>query len=403
MRRHQAFLKKTPYIKVSPIDSLLHEALPTDHYGLGYSIPLDLEGENKKQTFEVSYGEYLLAIKRFLLGHWDLFLEAVSRRMACSPSEIDELIVRAEKHGSDYHPARVVVRAGGGRVSFVVNVALSSRGRNRLEKEFFCLKALHAKHDQHYTPEVHFLGDERILLDSGLQIEGGMFFGEWFEGFHEFHLSRDNLADSLNMVIWDEDQERRGLSTRETMELYRQTSFILTYYYDTETFSEIFPWHHAAGDFVAACSTDNTKVKLIAVRQYAPRTEFEENCQGNRIQALLLFLANLTIRMRLDRLDGTGETVWAPNYCIPPVVSGFLDGLTANSSVGGNSLQIRDDFVSLLKKISPGNLAELFSIVTRSYHGDAPDVPVISKHLADHIFEFYSFVTKLQNFGSHRV
>ncbi len=70
--------------------------------------------------------------------------------------------------------------------------------------------------------------------------------------------------------------------------------------------------------------------KLITVRQYAPRLEFHKRSPENQVTAMLLFFANLTIRMRLDRLDGVGETVWARDHSVEATIKGVVDGLRRN-------------------------------------------------------------------------
>jgi hypothetical protein len=49
----------------------------------------------------------------------------------------------------------------------------------------------------------------------------------------------------------------------------RRGIFLLTAYYNIDTGEQIFPWHHAAGDFVVTPLAEGFPVKLIAVRGYA--------------------------------------------------------------------------------------------------------------------------------------
>ncbi len=128
-------------------------------------------------------------------------------------------------------------------------------------------------------------------------------------------------------ILWDTDHGYAFLSDHEAAQIYYKASFILTTFYDPETFEEIFPWHHASGDFVASRENGQMACKLITVRQYAPRLEFYECSPENQVTALLLFLANLTIRMRLDRLDGVGDIVWAGDHSVEATIRGFVDAL----------------------------------------------------------------------------
>ena len=83
-----------------------------------------------------------------------------------------------------------------------------------------------------------------------------MFLGDWFDGFHEFHLTQQADSDELAMVVWDGATARCLLSEKQAMDLYRKTAMILTACYDPITLCQIFPWHHAAGDFVVRVERD---------------------------------------------------------------------------------------------------------------------------------------------------
>lgn len=76
----------------------------------------------------------------------------------------------------------------------------------------------------------------------------------------------------------------------------------MTCYYNAETFEQIFPWHHAAGDFVIKLQKNNMKMKLITVRQYAPMLENKNETAKNNtdsdiylmLEAMLVFFLNLS-------------------------------------------------------------------------------------------------------------
>jgi hypothetical protein len=83
---------------------------------------------------------------------------------------------------------------------------------------------------------------------------------------------------------------------------------------------QIFPWHHAAGDFVIRVDGEKTSVKMITVRDYVPMAgiETEPDSEQAILDALVIFFIHLSVRMRLDRLDGVNEVVWAPDACLVP-------------------------------------------------------------------------------------
>ena len=87
---------------------------------------------------------------------------------------------------------------------------------------------------------------------------------------------------------------------------------ILTGYFDTRSFAQIYPWHPAAGDFIARIAGDGVAVRLVAARQYGPLVGPPDLPPE---EALLFFFLNLTLRLRVDRLDGVGEVAWAGPDC----------------------------------------------------------------------------------------
>jgi hypothetical protein len=86
-----------------------------------------------------------------------------------------------------------------------------------------------------------------------------MFMGDWLDGFHEFHLTRRTDNDKLAMVIWDGAEDRCLLSTKQERTMYRKAAMILTACYDPVSSCQIFPWHHAAGDFVIRVDGEKTR------------------------------------------------------------------------------------------------------------------------------------------------
>jgi hypothetical protein len=337
----------------------------------------------------ITYASYLDAVKAFLDKHQGHFWQAVFRRLGVDGRHVSEIDIITEKHGSDYHPSRVIVRSGEVSCSFVVNVALSQRGKENLERDFKHLLRLNKMAQPSFVPEVYFKDEQMVLSCDGTNIISGMFLGEWFEDFHEFHLKADHGKDPLGLVLWHFDRGYLGLSEKQAYNIYRQAASILAWYYNPETCEEIFPWHHASGDFVAKVDKDAVDVRLITVRQYASRVGAKEFSELDRLNYLLFFLANLTIRIRLDRLDGIGDIAWADSRNIRPCVDGFLDALQRKAMHGHCDRRLISSFMSAVRGLSPGDLANIFQLVVESYNEDAPDIPVIMSNLPDHILQTY--------------
>lgn len=369
--------------------------LPVDPDSLRSCVPLSRPGLQSKPDSHVTYNEYLQGIKLVISNNWTQFSETVNELASPDSGEITQIEVIAEKHGSDYHPARIRAHCGDTVVSLVVNAALTNRGKARLAREFQVLRQLHRDRGSDFIPKVYFLGKEPIKLIGGNVTDAVMFFGQWFDGFHEFHLSEGTGSSPLEMVLWDRHRGLRVLDRGTVFDIYRRAALILTYYYDTDNFSEIFPWHHAAGDFVAAVNGGSAEVRLIAARDFSPRIVFLEDTSQNRLEGLVHFLANLTVRMRLDRLDGVGDLVWADDHCLQAALRGFLDAVSLRVAEGSLDLWLAHQFLDFAAQVDPRDLAGVFGTVLESYDENAPDVPVVVEHLADHVFQVFRMLRSL--------
>jgi len=389
-------MMQTPKISIRLRSNLPAVAVPIQSEQLDEYIPLTRFFADQVTGPRITYREYLASVQSFVLKHWELLTKILSARGF--PALMESVDIVAEKHGSEYHPARIEVRARGARACFAVNVAVSDRGRTRLEHEFTTAKLLHERFRTDLLPEPYCLGPELIEHKGKHHVDALMVLAEWFDGYHEFHLSPNEREGSNRIALWHPDSGHRFLSTGESGMIYRKAASILTYFYDVETFEEVFPWHHAAGDFVAKRTKEDVEVKLVAARQYAARLGFAEGSPQDRITALVMFLINLTVRMRLDRIDGVGEVVWAEDSCVDHSIRGFLEAINLKVADGNCDRAMWKEFLGTLKSFSPVELAQIFRTVVDSYHNAAPDLPVVEKNLADHVFRVYSAVQTLPGF-----
>jgi hypothetical protein len=362
--------------------------IPFDSEALNSFLPFTRSEAGSGSRSGITYGSYLDAVQAFLDRHHKEFWGVVYRRLGTTRELVSSVDIIAEKHGSDYHPARVSVRSGEAGCSFVVNVALSERGKQRLVEDFANLRKLDEIFQPGFIPEAYFRDEQAVLNCDGEGVVSVMFMGEWLEGFHEFHLTpSDN--ESSQIILWDSYSGYVRLSAKQAHDIYRQAAFILTWYYNPETCQEIFPWHHASGDFVARIDGNTVEVKLITVRQYASRAASRDLSRVDRLNHLFLFFANLTVRMRLDRFDGIGDMAWAGSGNVNACIEGFLDALTQKITQNLCDRQLIGEFLGEARRISPGDLANIFQIVLESYNEDAPDFPLIKNNFQDHILQTY--------------
>jgi hypothetical protein len=216
-----------------------------------------------------------------------------------------------------------------------------------------------------------------------------MFFllEEWFEDYHEFHITGTG-KDGQQVKLWEYNKGDRLLTRARSFEIYRQAAQILTLFYDLKDFRLIYPWHHAAGDFVVKIAdNDQIDVRLTTVRGYEPFMGRDKDGMVNPAVALFYFLLHLSIKMRLDRLDGVGDVVWADDSCVDATVNGFLEGLGRKNDLM-NCCGSVGSFLMLLKSFTKDDLIKTAVPVAEQFE-QTSDYLVIQEHLKDHVESLY--------------
>ncbi len=297
-------------------------------------------------------------------------------------SEIASIEICLEKHGAFYHPARVsVVLASQEMLLFVLNTAVSDSGLAVMESEARALLRLAREVSDVALPRVFSAG--RVAVKEG---EAGFFLGQWFEGYLEFHIS--GSPENRHLELWESDGAIISVDAPGYFDLYGQAAEILTRLYNIETFEQVFPWHHAAGDFVAKPLDSGFDLRLITVRNYdsmigiAGESGVVDMDGVNR--ALLLFFLNLCLRMRLDRIDGTKEFCMVDPGVVPHVVDGFFRGLQSKRLGAMAGAGLCRSFVDFTEEFDLGELQEITEMTVASYNPKAPEIPLIKRDLAAH-------------------
>ncbi len=315
---------------------------------------LSVASEDLKALLEgcasgTTYGEYFAAIQRLLSRRDCRAIQALAQHMGHGSLPV-HVRVRAEKHGSLYHPASLELSwPDGRRGKYAMLVALSGRGREALKQEDLALKRLHQCFHLPFLPEriiFHEQGELAVLIEP------------WFSGYHEFHA----LAGG-GFCLWDYDQGLRPLSPEQVRQVFFQAARIMTLYIDPESGACIHPWSHAAGDFIVNMSEDGVDVRLTTARGYAPRIEAD-----NPLSALFAFVLDLALRMRLDRVDGVGQWVWLGQDILECVVRGFFAALSERGQPDAalqdvarllpsfSGQELLDGYAGILDTFSPGEL-----------------------------------------------
>jgi hypothetical protein len=355
-------------------------AFSTEHARLPLPWGLDREGP------VLAYGSYLDALASFLAQHGYQALQMALSQLLERPvsvQEIQSLEIISQKHGAFYHVAQVCAKVSGKISSLAVNSAVRPAQQALLESEFAVLQDLNKSFPRGFIPRAFVLGESPYVADDGSRMMLRLFIAEWFEGYHEFHLSRRAPADTAIIRVWDEDGEKPFLNDRETRSLYQQAAAILTAYLDPESFSQIYPWHHAAGDFVLKRQQQGVEVRLITVRGYQPLMSVGDDPSEKWIPLMHFFL-NLSIRMRLDRLDGTGDLVWAEPDCLHGVVSGFLETWQQKAEKHSDLPQA-SELRDVLRSFAPEEWLFLSDLVLADGLMEAEELEFLQPRLEEHM------------------
>ncbi|MBA4366566.1 MAG: hypothetical protein C0403_02890 [Desulfobacterium sp.] len=360
-----------------------HQLVSRDSKVWNQELPLNRKSRKTGTGLSVSYGEYFTAAKIFLEeNNHKVLRDAISQQSRKNIS-LDQSTARniyLEKHGEFYHPSRVELVFPEEKIQFVLNIAASETGRNIIDQEYSILRRLHRESQNPYTPAVY--GKGFVKTDHGIL---SMFIGQWFEGFHEFHLS-ESSREKRKLVVWDMVRGNQYLSDRQAKELYHKAALILTSYYHPITFEHIFPWHHAAGDFVVCLRDTKVDLRLITIRGYSSLDEgnVDPNLQSI-MENMLVFFLILSIRMRIDRLDGVKEIIWAEDFSVLETLNGFFEGLEEMSLERTRGIPLAECFEYYIFSMEDKDLVKVTEGIVDHYHIKAEERKIIQKNLKEHV------------------
>ena len=343
------------------------------------ALPLSVRRppENTGPAGKVSHGDYFQAIRSYFLKDGVQHLQSAltpSGPTNTPPPSPEQIEVVLEKHGEFYHPARIRVASPVESRSFVLNVAATPVGHECMTNEIQALQKVAPRLQKGSLPEIYGVG--QVENPNGQTFR--MFLADWFEDHHEFHLSVDPADGRPGIIVWDTRGAPFFLPKDAKADVYAQTAYLLTRAYDFETTRQIYPWHHASGDFVLRPPAKGLDLKLITVRQYAPTlgaADGQDVDMESRLMAAMVFFANLTLRNRIDRLDGTGELAWADDSTVAATVSGFKRAMDEGPL---------SDLVPLLRSYDLDDWVTLLSAVAEQYRLMPAEDALLDRHIEGH-------------------
>jgi hypothetical protein len=353
-------------------------------------LPLSRQSTGENDHLSLSHEDYFLTIRRFLeIDDFGLLTRALGQCLQnkVKPADIREIGVCLAKHGEFYHPACLEVSVGQQSAGFVVNVAVSDSGIQTLHEEYHSLKRLNDEFTPSFIPRVYGFGE----IETAGHRKIPLFLGDWLEGYHEFHITDEPAGDAANIRVWNGDSNPGVLSSDQQADIYRQAARILTYYYNVVSLEQIFAFHHAAGDFIVRIENEVVDLKLITVRRYASLLRNRDHPENGSpdvetiLQALLIFFLGLSIRMRLDRIDGVGDIVWADSLAVTATLEGFFEGLILKPRIPSLPDTIDRCFAYFLSLCSGEDIADLCRSVVQSMDPRDPEAAFVKQNIEDHI------------------
>lgn len=346
----------------------------------------------------VTFGAYLNAVAGLLLRDGcDLLLSAlkVSLNRRVEKSEIREATIVSQKHGAFYHVAELRVNISGEWFSLAANTALQPRQQAVLEAEYERLERLRRDFRPAFVPRPYALAETacRRLDGEGQKLK--IMLGEWFTDHCEFHLTRAFGHPSPAIGVWDTSGRLSRLAPPEEFSLYRQAALILTAYLNPKTFEQIYPWHHASGDFVLQRRSTGISVKLITVRGYEMRMAWDTASMDPWV-ALAHFFANLALRMRLDRLDGTGELAFASSESLRGIVSGFFAGWHGKTENASGIPGVKEVF-DVWKAFSAGEWLGITTATLPDYALERDETRFLEPLLEEHSRSLFEVLREMES------
>ena len=303
---------------------------------------------------------------------------------------VENISIFLEKHGAFYHPARVEVSINDhpSVFTFALNAAISERGLALMSSEYSYLEKLFpCPCPDSPLPAVFGLG--KTACQNG---DIAFFLAHWFKGYQEFHIT-DSGEEAEHIDLWQSDGSTVKMPRSHFFTIHDKAAEILTSLYNPYTFEQIFPWHHAAGDFIVKEINDSMDVKLITVRGYAALFDIDKPLEKRNMedvfQGLVLFLVNLSLRMRIDRIDGTGRYHLVHSDAIKTTLTGFFRALGHKTINGCTHKTLQKSFCDFLVQFDANDFKHILTLILNAHPHPEMEEKLIQKNLDSHAKDLY--------------
>ncbi|MEW6426625.1 MAG: hypothetical protein AB1568_01180 [Thermodesulfobacteriota bacterium] len=302
------------------------------------------------------------------------------------PGPIRSARLVSVKMGAFYHVARLDLQTTAGTVALAINTACSETGRSCLRADARLLSMLAPANEG--LPDCVFHKEGEDCTAAGVFSHLAV---QWFDDFHEWHTTA--TANGPACCLWDSRRGNQVLAAGQQGEILHGCARLLVRSFCRQTGAMIQRWHHAAGDFVVrAPAAGPVDVRLITVRDYAPLPFLGADTPP--LVHLLFFFLDLCCRLRLDKVDGVGESCWLPAVFLDGAIAGFFAEL---DGAGPESRTLAADLRQLLERFSPGELTAAMAPLLNSYSDWLPaaDLHTIGSRVEKHIDELLAGIREV--------
>lgn len=305
--------------------------------------------------------------------------------------DIDNIVFRYEKYGTLYQIVSAEIFAGTQKAKFAISTAIMPNARDNLQMEYNLLSYINTKTGLPYLPHVMSINSQDIEKD-GIVDTVVLTLGEWFEGYHEWHFSKDDKGKDT-IVIWDTEKGNRLATDEEAHTIIREASRILTLYYDVESSERITPWHHGAGDFIVKTGSGNVDVRLVTARGYDAFVSSDACDSINPLWGLHNFFFELITKIRLDKHEGMGDTTWAGSGFVTAAIEGFVQAMRTKEVQGQCRPLMVADFITSAKALSQDEIEQIIN--AQFTESQTSDYEIIKANLKNHTQELVRALQQL--------
>ncbi|RJQ65453.1 MAG: hypothetical protein C4519_28010 [Desulfobacteraceae bacterium] len=342
----------------------------------------------------ITYGDYFTAVCDYLSQQHMAAPRAAAARLLGNPVSLERFTsirIHLIKHGAFYHPALVTLKLDRICIPWALNVAVSTQGRKQLSVEVESLRKLNREFPEKWVPQIYHSGSGCAPGHPPIP----MFSSQWFTGFHELHRCAADTPAQQQWQVWDSDHGPWRLDRAQVADFYRQALYILTCYFDPHTLNAILDWHHAAGDFIVQKNGPGLEVRLITVRRYARLFHLHAH-EAIDLEFLMdawaVFLMRTSLWMRLDRLDGVGELVWADDQTVAPMWQGFVQGIRRVAQRNAFPEAFIEAAMGYLAGHSAETWMDLGSEIIERFPAGLPEAVLMKRNLGRHAARLASLI-----------